>query len=150
MCREKDWNPNLCSFMNKLLSEWGVAADERNALSLETLAAWIGVEPGYIANCVAGSQRSVACDNEGDAEDEDELVPSDASDASDDESEYTPSVDQYDGSDSEDDGDAGSAMDESADNEDWDGQSSNWDGQSSNWDGQSSNWDEQSENWDED
>ena len=133
--------------MNKLLSEWGVAADERNALSLETLAAWIGVEPGYIANCVVGSQRPVARDNEGDAEDEDgdELVPSDASD---DESEYTPSVDQYDGSDSEDDdGAAGSAMDESADNEDWDGQSSNWDGQSSNWDEQSENWDEE---WDED
>ena len=136
MCREKEWNPNLCSFMNKLLDEWEISADDRNALTLEILAAWIGVEPGYIANCVAGSQHSAAHDeNEDDAENGDELVPSDASDASGDESEYTPSVNQYDSEDDE----AGSAMDESAD--DWDDQSENWT--------QSENWDDQSENWGE-
>ena len=113
-----------------------IPADERNSWGLAELARIIGILPSVIQQCVAESLAPVVQVSD----DEDELVPSDASESGGDESEYCPSADedsdedelaQSDASGSggeseyypsaDEDSEAGSKMDESADgaDEDW-------------------------------
>jgi len=139
ICETAGWNPQFCWFINQLLDEWMIPADERNSWDLAELARIISVSPIVIRQCVAESLAPVVQVSDDD-EDKDELMPSDASESGGDESEYCPSADedsdedelaQSDASGSggeseyypsaDEDSEAGSKMDESADgaDEDW-------------------------------